>query len=403
MVLSLARVKSAALTFGLIALSHNFVEAGQVRRPLRLKINTDVLKTLFHKGDQRVLDAFTDLQVTIDEPEEKCPDFANTVFSLTTDEGIDPEEYDFDVHLNGDTKGSEDDSIMGFEGKNLRIVGTAAFRLPNAEGEAAPVAKVNEDGEAEAEVEENTNKFSYSAPVKNFRLTGEFAAEDNPDVVKYNRNSQKPQVKEFQFELGSITFEDGSNVPEGCFETIHEGVTDGVNAIYDDLMSGDLDSLSLMPVESFLPIILIRHIGGFAIDQSVTSTAIEYGFDPEMVFEQSRPIPKKKAEMLKEIKSEFSNQQDSDKPIMVSFIMDENLINSFLLEFVLVEKAFSMREFFRLDPRLAEALKHMTTEALQPIIPNVVEEFGNRPIDLYISLSHSLVANKLEGVKATGF
>ena len=168
-------------------------------------------------------------------------------------------------------------------------------------------------------------------------------------------------------------------------------------------MSGDLDSLSLMPVESFLPIILIRHIGGFAIEQSISSTAIEYGFDPEMVFEQSRPIPKKKAEMLKEIKSEFSNQQDNDKPIMVSFIMDENLINSFLLEFVLVEKAFSMREFFRLDPRLAEALKHMTTEALQPIIPNVVEEFGNRPIDLYISLSHSLVANKLEGVKATGF
>ena len=46
----------------------------------------------------------------------------------------------------------------------------------------------HEDGEAEAE-EENTNKFSYSAPVKNFRLTGEFAAEDNPEVVKYNRNS----------------------------------------------------------------------------------------------------------------------------------------------------------------------------------------------------------------------
>ena len=56
-------------------------------------------------------------------------------------------------------------------------------------------------------------------------------------------------------------------------------------------MSGDLDSLSLMPVESFLPIILIRHIGGFAIEQSVTTTAIEYGFDPEMIFENTRPIP----------------------------------------------------------------------------------------------------------------
>ena len=53
--------------------------------------------------------------------------------------------------------------------------------------------------------------------------------------------------------------------------------------------------------------ILIRHIGGYAVEQSVTSTAIEYGFDPEMIFENARPTPKKKAEMLKEIKSEFSN------------------------------------------------------------------------------------------------
>ena len=45
----------------------------------------------------------------------------------------------------------------------------------------------------------------------------------------------------------------------------------------------------------------------------------------------------------------------------------------------------------------------MTTEALQPITPNVVGEFGNRPIDFYMSMSHSLVSNKLEGVKATGF
>ena len=102
MVLSLARVKSAA-AFSLIALFHNFAEAAQVRRPLRLKINTDILTTLFHKGDQRVLDAFADLKVTIDEPEEKCPDFSSTVFSLTTDEGIDTEEYDFEVKLQDKT------------------------------------------------------------------------------------------------------------------------------------------------------------------------------------------------------------------------------------------------------------------------------------------------------------
>ena len=71
---------------------------------------------------------------------------------------------------------------MGFEGKNLRIVGTAAFKLPDGEGEAppAPVAKVNEDGEPDENAEEdeddwNTKKITYTAPVKMFRLTGEFA------------------------------------------------------------------------------------------------------------------------------------------------------------------------------------------------------------------------------------
>ena len=103
--------------------------------------------------------------------------------------------------------------------------------------------------------------------------------------MKYNKNSKKPQVKEFEFELEKVVFEEGSEVPEGCFDTLSEGVVDGVMQIFDDLMSGDLDSLSLMPVESFLPIILIRHIGGFAVEQSVTSSAVEYGFDPEMIFE----------------------------------------------------------------------------------------------------------------------
>ena len=56
--------------------------------------------------------------------------------------------------------------------------------------------------------------------------------------------------------------------------------------------------------------------------------------------------------MLKAIDSQFSTQTDGEDPVMVSFILDENAINSFLLEFVLVERAFSLREFIKVDPRL---------------------------------------------------
>ena len=174
--------------------------------------------------------------------------------------------------------------------------------------------------------------------------------------------------------------------------------------MYDSIWEGDMDSLSIMPVESFLPLIIIRHVGGFALEQKINSQAIEFGFDPEMVFESVRPTPEKKKSMLKEINSEFSSMNDGEDPIMMSFILDENAINSFLLEFVLVERAFSLREVIKTDPRLQEVLTQMNTSSLAVLLPKVVEEFGEgRAIDFYVSMSHSLLTNKLEGVKPTGF
>jgi hypothetical protein len=52
--------------------------------------------------------------------------------------------------------------------------------------------------------------------------------------------------------------------------------------------------------------ILIRHVGGFAREQIISPASIEYGFDPEMLFERIRPTPSKKSGMLKEINSEFT-------------------------------------------------------------------------------------------------
>ena len=174
--------------------------------------------------------------------------------------------------------------------------------------------------------------------------------------------------------------------------------------MYDSIWEGNMDSLSIMPVESFLPLIMIRHVGGFAMEQTINSKSIEFGFDPEMVFESVRPTPAKKKSMLKEINSEFSSKTFSEDPIMMSFILDENAINSFLLEFVLVERAFSLREVIKADPRLQEVLQQMNTSSLGVLLPKVVEEFGEgRAIDFYVSMSHSLLTNKLEGVKPTGF
>ena len=135
-----------------------------------------------------------------------------------------------------------------------------------------------------------------------------------------------------------------SDTTDACKKELHEGLIDGVMQMYDSIWTGDMDALTNMPVESFIPMIAIRHLGGFAMEQSIGEKAIEFGFDPEMIFSSVRPTPKKKPGMLKAIESEFSQPADGEDPTMISLIMDENAINSFLLEFVLVERAVSMRD-----------------------------------------------------------
>ena len=53
--------------------------------------------------------------------------------------------------------------------------------------------------------------------------------------------------------------------------------------------------------------------------------------------------------LLKEINSEFSAPADADDHRLIQLIVDENAINSFILDFVLVDKSFSMREFMRMS------------------------------------------------------
>ena len=75
---------------------------------------------------------------------------------------------------------------------------------------------------------------------------------------------------------------------------------------YDEIWEGDLSKIANMPVESFLPMLALRHIGTFSREFSISPQSIEYGFDPEMYFERMRETPKKKKGLLKAIDSEFT-------------------------------------------------------------------------------------------------
>ena len=79
--------------------------ADPIREPARLRLNADLLRTVFHSGDQRILDVFSDLEL---QPEAQLEEITG---SLTTIEGVDPEKYDFDLYLN-----DPDKQFLGFGG-----------------------------------------------------------------------------------------------------------------------------------------------------------------------------------------------------------------------------------------------------------------------------------------------
>ena len=70
-------------------------------------------------------------------------------------------------------------------------------------------------------------ELAFSAPVELFKLESEFVQEDNAEVLQINPKAQKPTVKEFVFNLGTVNFDDGS-ISDACKSELHEGLVEGV-------------------------------------------------------------------------------------------------------------------------------------------------------------------------------
>jgi len=109
---------------------------------------------------------------------------------------------------------------------------------------------------------------------------------------------------------------------------------------YNLLWEGDVGSLQTLPVESLMPVLLLKHLGSFATQIDISKDNIEYGFDPEGSI-RKKPS-KRKTSMLKEIESEFSTSEEGEDQAAMQLIVDENLINTYLLEFVMIDSSVSL-------------------------------------------------------------
>jgi len=75
-----------------------------------------------------------------------------------------------------------------------------------------------------------------------------------------------------------------------------------------------------------------------------------------------------------------------------------------LLDFVLVDKSFSMREFASMSSEAAPYMSKLNTSTVGMLLPQIIEEFGeNRAIDVMFTTSHELISAKLPEAKVSGF
>jgi hypothetical protein len=123
---------------------------------------------------------------------------------------------------------------------------------------------------------------------------------------------------------------------------------------HDEIWGGDLSKIANLPVESFIPLLFAKHLGSFAQEYEITPKALTFGFDPETLTASKRPFaqPKRKQPLLKAIKSEFTSPEEKDVNRLLSVIVDENAFNAFILDFVLVDKSFSLREFLGMNAQM---------------------------------------------------
>jgi hypothetical protein len=96
--------------------------------------------------------------------------------------------------------------------------------------------------------------------------------EDDAKILEVNKEAQRPYFNDVELRLGEPVLGDGAiGNKETIAEQLSAKVKQGLYDTYDELWSGDASRISVMPVESFLPMIFLRYIVGFARQRDINS------------------------------------------------------------------------------------------------------------------------------------
>lgn len=144
-----------ALTLGVVMVTR--IEAAPVQSPFQGRINTDLLRTVFHKRDQEVLNVVKDMKFISNAQ------FTDVTASIIPAKDINFDDFDFDLHLQKD--------YMGAESKKLVYEGAGKY---------------------------NGADFTFSGPVNMLKLQYGLGKKYNAEM-KYDANVF--ELKEYKFDV----------------------------------------------------------------------------------------------------------------------------------------------------------------------------------------------------------
>jgi len=168
-----------------------------------------------------------------------------------------------------------------------------------------------------------------------------------------------------------------------------------------EAFAGRDDVVAKLPALSLAPMIGLYFAAFGADKMAFTEQFIEYEFSPV-----SLKVVKPQSlyeEFLKALDTEFAPQEEGENPSAIQIILDENLINGFIGQFLKVDKMYSLRDFLSHDPRMAVVKQLMTSTTIGMAIPSFKEQYGeNRPVDVVLTASHEYMTDGIGEVPPTG-
>lgn len=298
--------------------------------------------------------------------------------SLTPTEGIAHDDFNYRLSL-------DESKFLGIEADDLYLKGTGQI-----------VHAGSESGE----------EFTLEGPVTGFRVA--FEVKDNTEGAK---QSKKIDFKSIDFTLAedATTVKSASNLFQEhghaaeLKKWVREQLSAALHKIKDDAFLGKDAVIAKLPALSLAPMVGL-YFAAFGADRmQFTDEFIEYEFSPVSLklVKQANLYD----EFLKAIDTDFAAQEEGEEPSALQLIVDQNLLNGFIGQFLKIDKNWSLRDLLSLDPRLAVMKQLLTTTTIGMVVPSFKEEYGdNRPLNVVLTASHDFMTTGLGGdVTPSGF